>query len=104
MRSRRTPAPAVELHIERLVVDGLHLPVRQRDHLVSGLSDELEQALTRLFSVATLDARPGRVDELTLAVDHQPGRDGQTVGRGLGRALADGIGPRLVPTRTGDGR
>lgn len=104
MRPRRTPRAEVELYIERLVVDAPDLPGRQRDHVASGLSEELSAALTRLLSAATLDARPGCVDELHLTVDHQGGRDGLAVGRGLGRAVADGIGPRLATKRRGADR
>lgn len=104
MRPPRTPPPTVEVHIDHLVVDGPHLSPRQRDHLASGLSAELESALTHLFSAATLDARPARVADVTLSMERQPARDGDDTGRGLARALVGDIGPRLVSPRTGGPR
>ncbi|WP_137123066.1 hypothetical protein [Segeticoccus rhizosphaerae] len=97
MRPRRTPPPRLEVHIEHLVIEGLDVPGRQRDDLEAGLSAELRDVLTRRLSAAAVDARPAHVDELRLAVDRLPTRDGEATGRRLGQVLAAGIGPRVTP-------
>lgn len=103
MRPRPAP-PTIELHIDRVVLDGPHAAARYRDQLASGLTSELLAAITEAVTGARPDARPARVEKVALQMDALPLPDGEAAGRSLGRALAADLGPRLLPARKGAGR
>lgn len=96
---RRRQNPRIELHIEKVVVEGLGLSQRHREDLVTAFEDCLFDI--RAGDPGEVLARTARVTDFILNVDPLPHGDAAAAGRSIGSALAVALLPGLTGSRTG---